>query len=135
MKMSPIEAATIEIADLKYQVECLQRELGQRPETDRIAKWREAFGFSGFEAVTFDLLYRRRGQVVSKEAIMLAIYQGSDEPDDAKNCICQFIHRLRRRRGLPPGSINTVWGAGYTLSQTGTAAALRAVADASQAAV
>ena len=123
MKMSPIEAATVKIADLEYQVECLERELGLRPDAERVARWQSVFGMSRHEVIAFDLFYRRRGQVVSADSLLFAIYQGDDCPDNAKNCIAQWVHRLRRKRGLPPGSIENVWGSGWVLTKIGVLAA------------
>ncbi len=81
-------------------------------EPDQAIKGSE-FGLSPSRAKMFALLLKRRGQVVSREALLnVCIHQ--DEPPDIKIIDVQMSH-LRKK--LPEQyRIETVWGVGYRLA-------------------
>jgi DNA-binding response OmpR family regulator len=108
------------IEELEYVNECLRRDLGQVADRERLGAWGHGLGLTPRQAMIFDLLYARRGIVVTHSAAMLALYQGVDAEPEI-NIVKVFIHQIRRK--LPPKSIETIWGQGFTLTPTGRAAA------------
>tara|TARA_B100000508_G_scaffold60333_1_gene47306 strand:- start:345679 stop:346419 length:741 start_codon:yes stop_codon:yes gene_type:complete len=65
-----------------------------------------------------ELLFLRKGKVVSKDVIMDHLYGGMDEPDE--KVIDVFVCRLRRKLARENNGdhyIKTVWGGGYSVSE------------------
>ncbi len=73
------------------------------------------------EFAILELLVVRKGQVLTKTALLNHLYGGIDEPDG--KIVDVFICKLRKKLQAVGGSdlISTVWGRGYVL-QEGTAA-------------
>ena len=66
----------------------------------------------------FEMLCLRKGNPVSKEAVLDSLYGGMDEPD--AKIIDVFICNLRKKLSQANGGdncIRTVWGRGYALNE------------------
>jgi len=119
MIAQPIEAAR-RIEDLEFEVRSLKAELGRAADGERVAKWRQAFGFTQMQAALFDIFVNRGDHPSAKGALLDALYDDHDDPPEPKVLdvmVCQM------RKKLPPGAISTVWGLGYVLTGAGREAA------------
>ncbi len=70
------------------------------------------------EYAVLELLALRRGNTISKEALVNHIYSGLDEPDP--KIVDVFICRIRRKIAEQAGGLNyieTAWGRGYRLRE------------------
>ncbi|HEX6014819.1 MAG TPA: response regulator transcription factor, partial [Geminicoccaceae bacterium] len=70
-----------------------------------------------------ELLSLRRGKTLTKEAFLDHLYGGMDEPD--QKIVDVFICKLRKKIAAvagDSGGIQTVWGQGYVLRDTGAGA-------------
>jgi len=75
---------------------------------------------SPMEYGALELLFLRKNTLVSKAALMEALYAADQEPDTKSMDV--LIHRLRKRlerAGAGP-IVNTVWGTGYLARDTAT---------------
>jgi DNA-binding response OmpR family regulator len=70
-------------------------------------------------------LARRRGMLVTWDALVGALWEPDNEPEAALNAVKVYICRLRAKlRRVGEGAmIETVWGAGFVLSAPTTSAA------------
>lgn len=119
MIAQPVEAAR-RIEDLEFEVRSLRAELGREADGERVAAWRQAFGFTQMQAALFDIFVNRGDHPSSKGALLDALYDDHDDPPEPKVLdvmVCQM------RKKLPPGAISTVWGLGYVLTGAGREAA------------
>lgn len=66
---------------------------------------------TGKEFAMLELMALRKNNVLTKEAILNALYGGMDEPE--LKIIDVFVCKLRKKIG--PGIVETVWGRGYCL--------------------
>ena len=74
-----------------------------------------------------ELLFLKRGQTVTKDMVFNHLY-GWDEPPEAKIVdvfVCQ-IRRTLREAGLKQDCIQTVWGQGYRVTDSGSLETMRA---------
>lgn len=56
-----------------------------------------------------------RGRVVTKDALLFAMYADSREPDGGGDrVLAVMVHTLRKE--LPEGSLTNAWGQGYRLA-------------------
>lgn len=94
-----------------------KRELGILRDSDDEALVGSRLGLTEREAAMLMILYARRGRVVTKEALLVAMYIGRDEPD--MKIIDVFICRVRKKIG--PACIDTVWTRGVILTPAGVA--------------
>ena len=110
--------------DLREEVAFLKRELGLERDADAQVRLRRAFRLSGREASILARLLARKG-LLPKQTLWQSLYEDGDS-EAALKIIDVYVSRLRR--ALPAGSIDTIWGQGYTLTPVGReacAAALR----------
>jgi DNA-binding response OmpR family regulator len=66
-------------------------------------------------------LEKRRGKMVSMDAIIGAIWDPDDEPEDALNNVTTHLSRIRKKMrtvGIVTLVIRNVWGAGYALTES-----------------
>jgi two-component system, cell cycle response regulator CtrA len=78
---------------------------------------------TGREYQTLELLALRKGKTLTKDVFLSSLYGGMDEP--GAKIVDVFICKLRKK--LAPATdgrhtIETVWGGGYVLRETGEAA-------------
>lgn len=125
MDAPELVAARQTIADLRYQIECLERERLEARAADLADAYRLAFRLTPSQAVILAALRSRAGRVVSRWALFSALYAGREEPEDGK-IMDVFMCAVRKR--LPPGSIAASWGEGWALTATGIAAVDAAIA-------
>lgn len=81
-----------------------------------------AIGLVPGHAVVAERLIRGRGQTVTTEQLIFALYGGPDyEPEHADNIVKVYVSALRKL--LPPAfAIKNVWGVGYRLVSEAKAA-------------
>lgn len=103
---------------LRDEIEVLKETFGVATQpADDYARLNARWRLTRKEAQVLGVLFRRRGSVVSKEQIMLALYsdRAGDEPEI--KIVDVFTCKLRNKIG--EGLIETVWGHGYSLSAEG----------------
>jgi DNA-binding response OmpR family regulator len=101
-------------AELAEDNRWLRRQLEAEGAADDVAKIREVFHVTPSEARMLELLHRRYPRVVSKGAIMDALYGDAEEEPKAK-IIDVFLCKIKKRLGRD--TIQTVWGQGLRLSE------------------
>lgn len=75
----------------------------------------------------FEILLRRAGNVISREALISHLYSGAnDEPDSAYNIISVYTSKLRTAIKPLGLEIRCHWGAGYLLEIPHTGGQARA---------
>src|SRR5690606_12425553 len=65
------------------------------PTTQTITSGNTVVHLTGSEAKILELLASRPGSCISKQACMLALYGGRDEPD--RRIVDVYVHKLRRK--------------------------------------
>ncbi len=116
LKDSLIEALTDERDHYK-------RELGILRDREAESMMTSRLGLSPKEGATLMVLYARRGRIISRDAILTAVYGGMDEPDG--RIIQVFICRVRKKIGEDKIALH--WGQGYEITQAGVEAVEKAM--------
>ncbi len=101
---------TIRIGALQLNTNSREASYDERP-----------ISLTGKEFSMLELLVLRKGQVVTKDAFLNYLYNGTDEPE--AKIIDVFICKLRKKLQTVGGSdlIGTVWGQGYILRERAVA--------------
>lgn len=119
--MSP----SIREQELEEEVSFLKRQLGIEADKDIARKLTEALGVTRYQARLLTVMYVRRGAILTKDALLDAMYAGqADEP--FVKIVDVFVSQIRRQIG--GGAIRTLWGQGYGLSPEGLDLCSRALA-------
>ena len=107
------------IADLEIEIKFLKSELGLSKEESVYAYLRKHHGMRLNEAWTAMALYRRKGQVISNAFLYDNRPSISCDTNlslqDVKVTVCSL------RKSMPPGSIETHFGMGYSMTSVGAA--------------
>lgn len=113
---STVDQALHALAVMTDDRDHYKRELGMIREQEQESRVKQRLGLSGRQVELLMTLYARRGRVVTKLSLLDAMYGGMDEPDP--KIIDVFVCKIRQR---VPGSVQTVWGRGYLLTEAGVA--------------
>lgn len=126
MTLSPqaqIAALNSMILDLTEERDHYKRELGISRRLDQEARVGSMLGLTPKEAVLLMVLYACQNRILTKEALLTAVYDERDEPNI--KIIDVFVCKIRGKIGY--SAIDTLWGRGYQLSPSGVAAVEKAL--------
>lgn len=76
-----------------------------------------AIGLHKNRAKIFDLLHTKLGQVVSRQALMNAMYPTDNSPETGENVLKVQIWHVRKAAKRSGYQIETIWGSGYRMTK------------------
>ncbi len=106
-----------EVELLREENAQLKRELALNRDRDLEAAFSARWKLTVQEAKLVSHLYRRSGNLVTKESLLHAMYGGRADDAPEIKIIDVFVCKARRKMGGDP--IQTIWGRGYGLTAYG----------------
>lgn len=114
--------------ELEERIAWLEGELHLRHETSDLGAIQAAYRLSPGEAAILLSLYKARGRTMRSHVLLESLPARDHARDRDPKSVDVRICRIRRRIGRD--AISTIWGHGYSISETGASAVRATLASA-----